>query len=329
MKKQILSSVKRCDLCGAFKASIFLKAKSWNWMPKEDFCLVKCKICGLIYLNNDVHQENLNNLYSHQIDTKRPSYLLRFYLFAMGIFMWLRAIKIERIKKRGLILDVGCGEGLFLETMSKRGWQGYGVDILSFPSDTITNEDKITFLPGSLQDLTLPQKYFDVISFWHSFEHISEPTAVLSKARFLLKDDGILFISSPNIESLEARMNIEKWFGLELPAHCYHYVPSTLIHLLEKNGFKTFYLEKNSWEYNFPFFAQSFFNNLGGCYNLLQKGFKGYKSRYLINPLLEVYTIILMLSLLPFVIVLTILLYFVNRITRNGPVIEVFARKRR
>ena len=316
-----------CQACGSPNGKLFLETRSWNWAPDQIFSLVRCSTCGFVYLNEIMPYDVLNYVYSHPINKRRSGFGAGIADAAMRSCMKLRAKKIEAFTRVGAILDVGCANGLFLEEMHSRGWQSYGVDISPNILDLPGSKKGIKFLCGSLTSITMPEPLFDAITFWHSLEHVHDPCAVLTKARTLLKDDGILFISVPNIESFEARMNKKKWFGLELPAHCCHYSPSTLALILERNGFTVRSMRKNSLEYNLPFFAQSLFNSVGGIHDFLQKKFKGCASRYRTNSFHEVYTVALIVALSPLAVIMTLALYFVNIVTGNGPVIEAEVKK--
>jgi predicted SAM-dependent methyltransferase len=167
---------------------------------------------------------------------------------------------------------------------------------------------------------------FDVVTFWHSLEHMTDPVSVLQKTAGLLKDNGLLFICVPNGESIEARMRIKTWLGL-LPEHRFIYTEKSLTYLLERSGFEALSITRNSLEYGPTFFVQSMFNFLGGENNFLYNFFK----RNRLSPgsdLRRIYTVLLVSFLLPFLTAAGLLLFVVNGFLRTGPVLEMFCRKR-
>ena len=201
--------------------------------------------------------------------------------------------------------------------------------------DTSSNEiglasgsEKLKLYCEDIENLTLPLQSFDAITYWQSFEHMPDPRGVLNKTYDLLKDDGILLVSVPNIESLEAGIGLDSWFGLEAPMHFFQYSPSTLTRLLERNRFHVISMKKNSVEYNFPFFSQTLFNRLGGELNFLHNFFRRYKYRQKPKAFLRLYTALLTSILLLPVFAATIALYIVNGLLDNGPVIEIIAKKK-
>ena len=329
MASYMIEGVKKgCDLCGSSNASFFIESKGVGFTYTRLFRLVKCRFCGLIYLAGGPTAAESGSLDFKEYYGDPVTLHSRIFDFIMNIFMFMRAKKIEKIKPGGAILDAGCGNGRFLKNMNSRGWKCYGIDISAHDVEIAGAEPGIKVFCQDMNDIELPEKFFDAVTFWHSFEHMREPSRILKMARGLLKDDGILFISVPNIGSFEAKICLRKWFGLELPRHIFQYSPKTLSGLLEKNGFGVVSLNKNSVEYNFPFFAQTFFNAMGGETNYFYNFIRRKKCAQGSNIFLRSYTIFLTVTLLPLAILATIELYFVNIICGNGPVIEIFAAKK-
>ena len=316
-----------CDLCGSSDASFFVETEGIDFARGRSFRFARCKSCGLIYLDNDLSPEELESLDYKEYHVTPASFHRGTFSFVMSLFILMRAGKIEKMKQKGVILDVGYGNGGFLKKMLSRGWSCYGIDILPYAIESTGGKDSINIFCGRLNDIKLPVDFFDVVTFWQSFEHMREPSLSLRRVHDILKGSGILFISVPNVDSFEARISLAKWFGVQPPLHAYLYSPKTLIGLLEKNGFSVVDLKKNSVEYNFPLFAQTFFNAMGGETNLLYNFLRRGKYIEKTNAFLRLYTILLIVTLLPIVLCGTVVVYFINIICGNGSVIEIFAKK--
>lgn len=123
--------------------------------------------------------------------------------------------------------------------MQKRGWDVTGLDVSREMIDRIRDELGIRAYVGTLPHLELEPESFDVITMWHSLEHVHEPAPLLREARRLLAPGGKIVIAVPNIDSLPFRWFGKDWFGLELPRHLTHFTPSSLLQMLQRCGFAT------------------------------------------------------------------------------------------
>jgi 2-polyprenyl-3-methyl-5-hydroxy-6-metoxy-1,4-benzoquinol methylase len=122
--------------------------------------------------------------------------------------------------------------------MDCQGWQVTGVDISSVAVERVRSKLGLHALLGSLPQEALEPGSFDVITMWHSLEHVHEPLSVLCEARHLLAPGGRLLVAVPNIASLPFRWFGPAWYGLDLPRHLTHFSPATLGTLLMRAGFR-------------------------------------------------------------------------------------------
>jgi len=99
------------------------------------------------------------------------------------------------------IFDVGCGNGLFLATAKKRGWDINGCD--SSKANVALAAQKLGInvdCAGFAQWEPCGRKY-DVVSFWDVLEHLSEPHLFIKKALEILKPGGQILVGGPNDRS--------------------------------------------------------------------------------------------------------------------------------
>ena len=99
------------------------------------------------------------------------------------------------------ILDIGCGQGLFLKNIKEiTNAETWGVELNQEVADkTKLNVDKL--LVGKVEELysEIPDSYFDCILFNDVLEHLLEPTEVLKMIKSKLSDKGIIIASIPNV----------------------------------------------------------------------------------------------------------------------------------
>ncbi len=151
--------------------------------------------------------------------------------------------------RKGGILDVGCGNGSFLEFAKRRGWETFGADIrLSPETSTLT----CPLWEGRLPDIDFEGRRFDVIRFNHVLEHLQNPLVELARCRELLNPSGIVFVGVPNlagisprIKNLQSRLGLKqkRWRHYAATHHLYFFTPSTLRRLIEKAGFSVRFWE--------------------------------------------------------------------------------------
>jgi 2-polyprenyl-3-methyl-5-hydroxy-6-metoxy-1,4-benzoquinol methylase len=139
---------------------------------------------------------------------------------------------------RGRLLDFGCGGGAFLAQMHSQNWQVTGLDISAAAVQRVRDELGLRAVVGSLPHPDLRPGSFDVITMWHSLEHVHAPLEVLRQAHRLLVPGGRLVVAVPNIDSLPFRWFGSAWYGLDLPRHLTHFAPWTLQAMLERAGFR-------------------------------------------------------------------------------------------
>lgn len=139
------------------------------------------------------------------------------------------------------LLDVGCGTGDFLQVASQAGWQVEGVEISAKAAQAAIAKLKRPVRVGEVTNLDFQNDKYDLITSYHVVEHLLDPVSTLSKLGELLSGEGILFIETPNIGSLGARIRGEKWSHIIPPEHIVYFNPSSLKFALAQAGFQTVY----------------------------------------------------------------------------------------
>lgn len=153
------------------------------------------------------------------------------------------------------LLDVGCGEGAFLEYAEKRlGWRGTGIEL----NPDNARKRGLDVL-DSFDDATRIGP-FDCVTFWHSLEHLRDPSATLGRVREMISDDGSILIAVPDFSGLQAKVFGANWFHLDVPRHLYHFGEKSLTLLLEKTGFEVEHRWNCELEYDLFGWSQSALN---------------------------------------------------------------------
>ena len=138
----------------------------------------------------------------------------------------------------GKVLDVGCGAGGNLKSLQEQGWQVFGIEISDVAAAHARDLLHADIHTGTLASAPFPPKSFDLVLMSHSLEHLPSPADALRRVHSLLKDDGLLVVSVPNVNSLEYKLFGRWWFQLDPPRHFYHFDKRSLSGLFTQTGFQ-------------------------------------------------------------------------------------------
>ena len=138
----------------------------------------------------------------------------------------------------GLLLDVGCGGGLFLHMMRDRGVQGMGLDFSLAAAAVAFERFDIPVVCATLSKAPLLDESCKVITMFHVLEHLFDPLSYLQAAHKLLTPEGRLVIQVPNAACWQFLIMGKDWNGVDVPRHLINFRASELESLLEFAGFE-------------------------------------------------------------------------------------------
>jgi SAM-dependent methyltransferase len=106
-------------------------------------------------------------------------------------------------------LDFGCSTGYFGSFVKKLGINVYGVEISEDRKKAAEVLDGVySFdLDGEWPEI-IRERQYDYLFFGDVLEHLKDPTLALKKAGKLLKKDGVVFVSIPNIAHSSIRLEL-------------------------------------------------------------------------------------------------------------------------
>lgn len=159
--------------------------------------------------------------------------------------MWQRRIDlILPFKKSGSLLDVGAGDGNFLDVAKLAGFTTSGTEISATGADYAGKRGHRLLL-GQLGDIDFKDLRFDVVTLWHVLEHLPNPGEALDIVHRILKPGGLCVIAVPNEENQLFRYRLGRTRGPNplgpliwaKEIHLTHFQPSTIRSAFRQHGF--------------------------------------------------------------------------------------------
>jgi 2-polyprenyl-3-methyl-5-hydroxy-6-metoxy-1,4-benzoquinol methylase len=154
----------------------------------------------------------------------------------------------ELIPHSARIIDIGTGNGLFVDLLNKAGFRN--VSAHEIPGSDISRISGMT--GNTYQDFdyrSVPFNYFDSITLLDVFEHVIDPKHLIKICSKILKINGVVYLHTPVVTKIDRIMHLVQ----EIPIlkkigniwqqartsifHLEIYTPKALKHILEQAGF--------------------------------------------------------------------------------------------
>lgn len=183
----------KCNCCGSERV-VELDAY-------RDYRHFRCEGCG--YENFVRHNSAIAaDLYENDADYIDD---LNVLTSSDDLILWhhLKAINFLQSKfhaGNAKTLDIGCFNGFFVKKLLSFGYDAQGIDFnksaIAYGQEQLGLGSKIT--TQTLEELFEQGKRFDVITLFEVLEHLPDAKSFLDDVTKLLKDGGVLILSTPN-----------------------------------------------------------------------------------------------------------------------------------
>lgn len=255
-----------CDYAGV-KPRYRLRDRFFQAVPDE-FVLYHCSSCGLMYLDEREVASRIGEFYPPGYWWRSPNSgqgglsslegRYRNWMVRHDQLSFLRSALPP--ENEGRLLDVGCGNATLLEAALQAGYDAYGLEQSSeacgiarrrLPQERVIQGDEASLIERG--------ETFQILTLFHTLEHIPSPFRYLKSLHKLLDRPGHLIVQVPNSDSWQARLFGSRWYGLDCPRHIYNYNSYALMHLLGRAGFRVHRLRHFSLRDNAACLASSLF----------------------------------------------------------------------
>lgn len=254
----VASSKGSCTFCRT--SSHRLRCKGLDDAGRE-FRYWDCDHCGCVFLWPRPSGEALQAVYDASYYGEEDS---KFHPWLERIVARFRRSRARRVLRfcvmPARVLDIGCGNGEFLGHLMAVGCQGFGQELPGKAAERAGRIAGLNLKMGALKSGDYPLNHFDLVTLWHVFEHLENPAETLAEIDRILKPEGFLIMSFPNVDSWQSSWFGAHWFHLDPPRHLFFPRPERLIRHLATLDFDCVRQTHFSLEQN-PFgFQQSLLN---------------------------------------------------------------------
>lgn len=237
-----------CTICGSENVDEY-------FVDHNDIIIYKCHDCKVKFMNPQFTDKYLGDYYGQyqNKDFKHHRYgndkEPRFAKHRDNISL------INKYINPGNFLSVGSGNGFDMTVASEMGWKAEGYEVNEDFTKKLAAELDLKMYYGDFISLDIEQSKYDCVYMNHVIEHPKNPGEYLSKISEILKTGGILYIATPNIDSVSIKikkfmdtLGLRKKKGSYYDSwqHLTYYNPYKFSEILKKKyGFETLYLSND------------------------------------------------------------------------------------
>jgi len=258
-----------CYLCGSNDLKHLLNGQDRLYGAPGVFPMVQCQHCSLAFIHPQPALEDIPGFYPNfyyayideaqsehsffkrmeldfrkrkkaEILTVHYGYPRKFSKSFFYSFISTVSRKINDVPDfvtDGVLLDIGCGKGTYLQEMKELGWQTLGVEFSASGVQAATQAG-LDVLHGTVEDADFQSDAIDYARMADVLEHLPNPVRTMTEIHRILKPGGLVQISLPNIRSFTFWLFGKYWFPLEIPRHLFFYSPQSVQLLASTTGFE-------------------------------------------------------------------------------------------
>lgn len=143
------------------------------------------------------------------------------------------------------ILDVGCGNGVIGNALKRKGVIVHGIEPSEVGASIACQKlDLVHQGPYETSPFIQSKDEYEVVMAFHVIEHLDDPIDFIKKCYAVLKNNGLLLVSTPDFEGPMAKIYGEKFRLLHDETHISLFGAIGLISALTDEGFSVIKFEQ-------------------------------------------------------------------------------------
>lgn len=239
-----MRKIEACPACGSPDARRLLQVVSKQVAPADELVYLHCSRCGLVYSDQQFEDSSeLDECYAAPYREADRAEFLKITAHKAGIHRHRKAWLDEMLQRlqwrppQKRALEIGSKDGSFLKLIGEDGWKAVGMDPNAAYGRLAREVHGVEIRPGYFEQGTFPPASFDLVSSFHVIEHVQDPNPLLAAIRDVLAPGGLLYLETPNLRCIQQCQLFQ--------SHVILYSSSTLMQLLEHNGFEVVAVSEN------------------------------------------------------------------------------------
>lgn len=228
-----------CSICNGKLIRLEDNGKDYFTGVEGEFFLDFCEDCKVGYTNPMLSNKELEKYYPIEYESFTPK--KSFYQFIQNLKYKSDLKLIKKFLKRNdnpKLFEIGTGRGEFLSFAQKYGFIVNGIEP-GKQGVKIAKEKYGLDIENCFIDNYIFKEKYDIIVMRHVFEHFNNFIDVINNIQKNgLRNEGILFIKIPRLDSWEYKLFGKYWHGLDFPRHRVHFTKKGLINFITKYNFR-------------------------------------------------------------------------------------------
>lgn len=220
-----------CPACGGSRFKGF-RARGGLQMMR----CIECSSCRLDRSNGggpDGTSYDVTYFYPWNLTPGSPEWRLREATAAIRL-RTLKSLGAEG----GALLDIGAAGGYLVHRASREGFDARGIEISHHAVAVAGQVVPGKVCQGSLETVRVAKESLDVVTLFDVLEHLTEPRKALERVASWLKPRGWVAVTTPDVDSLSARLMAGAWPHYK-EEHLFYPSRRGLRMLIESAGFET------------------------------------------------------------------------------------------
>lgn len=235
------TQLEHCPICGGsgvpHHAALSGRMNNFDTLFMPVKLWMRCEGCGNLY--SRYFPTEFLQMGSHpKVLTPTPHRMVTRTVQASSLHTWCNILNRIRSYTQGTsLMEVGVGQGHLIAVAQEMGYQVTAVELLEAEAQETADLLGLPVICGDFLHME-ENLQVDIITMGDVIEHLQRPVEGLKKAHALLRDNGILWLSTPNFESSFSAM--QKAFDPMWcePYHISYFSRRGLLPILEQVGFE-------------------------------------------------------------------------------------------